>query len=47
MEAKPIEQKKDDSKEKPKTENAAQSAADYYWNWIKANTNLTANDAAV
>jgi hypothetical protein len=44
MEAKPIEEKKEEAKKEQKVE---QSAADYYWNWVKGSPMLTANDAAV
>ena len=44
MEPKPIEQKKEEPKKEQKVE---QSAADYYWNWVKGSPMLTANDAAV
>ncbi len=44
MEAKPIEEKKEEAKKEQKVE---QSAADFYWNWVKGSPMLTANDAAV
>ena len=44
MEPKPIEQKKEEPKKEQKAE---QTAADYYWNWVKGSPMLTANDAAV
>ena len=44
MEAKPIEEKKEEPQKEQKVE---QSAADYYWNWVKGSPMLTANDAAV
>ena len=44
MEAKPIEQKKEEPQKEQKVE---QSAADFYWNWVKGSPMLTANDAAV
>jgi dihydroorotase-like cyclic amidohydrolase len=45
METRPIETKKEEvKKEQKKTE---QSAADFYWNWVKASPMLTANDVAV
>ena len=44
MEAKPIEQKKEEPQKEQKVE---QSAADFYWNWVKGSPMLTANDAAI
>ena len=45
METKSIETKKDEPKKENKK--AEQSAADFYWNWVKGSPMLTANDAAV
>ncbi len=47
MEAKPIEEKKTEEPKKEKEQKVEQSAADYYWNWVKGSPMLTANDAAV
>ena len=49
MEAKPIEQKKEEPKKetKPEPASADRSAADFYWNWVKGSPMLTANDAAI
>ena len=44
METKPIQTEKEEPKKEQKAE---QSAADYYWNWVKGSPMLTANDAAV
>ena len=51
METKPIKQieekKPEKPQEQPKEQKVEQSAADYYWNWVKGSPMLTANDAAV